>query len=91
MPQAAGDNYWIVSLEFPNKLFTDCETGEHSRTIWVNGLGLYTKQDAGKVYCLTIKELHNGKQYQNTIKEQLIGACGKNMWLSAVFQTSKTK
>lgn len=32
----------------------DHEIGDHSSLIWVNGLDLYTKQDATKVYCVTI-------------------------------------
>lgn len=41
-------------------VFTDYEIGEHSSLIWVNGLDLYTKQDAIKVYHVTIiaEELH---------------------------------
>lgn len=57
----------------------DYEIEVHSRLIWFNGLNLYTKQEARKVYCLTIivEELHHEKQYQNIIKEQLMYECGK--------------
>ena len=47
----------------------DYELGEHSRIIWVNGLNLYTKQHARKVYCITVTV--GDYIMENSIKTQL--------------------